>query len=143
MKHKNKASHRFQGIVMLLFFAAVSFPAHTGEEETVVANGDKQTVQLESLYAVRDSKTAPLRAMTRAEREIAKKPALLNRSDADLKLEKTSKGVEYVNLKHGFQNAVLIKRNADGSFSSECVDSLKSANAFFNKTQSGTVSYDQ
>ncbi len=105
------------------FIAIQAGPGEPAQEQTA-----KDV--LPTLYAVRDAKTGQLRPMTEAERKAAGLPELLKRDSAALQPQNQANGTVVTPLAGTYQNAVMIKRNPDGSFTTTCVDNMDAARKF-------------
>lgn len=104
--------------------------------EPVKTRQNQQTAdapKLETLYTVKDAATGKMRPMTAQERDAAGLPALLHRSDAPAPRLKGKNGSYFYKFNGGYQNALMIKKNPDGTFEQACVDSAEAAAAFVAK----------
>jgi hypothetical protein len=102
---------------------------HAGAGEPVAQAQAAKDV-LPTLYAVRDAKTGQLRPMSDEERKAAGLPELLKRDSAGLVPTPQANGAVVTPLTSTYQNAVMIKRNPDGSFTTSCVDTMDAARKF-------------
>lgn len=115
--------------ICCLAFGSAFIAGHAGEGATAAQAQTTKDV-LPTLYAVRDAKTGELRPMSEEERKAAGLPELLKRDSAGLVPTTQSNGTVVTPLTGTYQNAVMIKRNPDGSFTTTCVDTMDAARKF-------------
>lgn len=106
--------------------AFIAVQAGAGED----AKQQQAAKDLPTLYAVRDASTGQLRPMTEDERKAAGLPELLKRDSAGLQPKAQADGSVVTPLVNTYQNAVMIKRNPDGTFTTTCVDTMDAARKF-------------
>ncbi len=102
---------------------------HAGAGEPAAQSQAAKDV-LPTLYAVRDAKTGQLRPMSEEERKAAGLPDQLKRESTELAPIPQGNGSVVMPLTGTYQNAVMIRRNPDGSFTTTCVDSMDAARKF-------------
>lgn len=116
-------------LCLSMFVLALTAQAGEGDAAKKPEAEVKVDQVLPTLYSIKDAKTGTLRAMTDSERKAAGLPDLLARQ-SQLKPQTQKSGVVSIPLENTYQNAVLIKRNPDGSFSTSCVQSMEEARKF-------------